>query len=222
MEAEFQVERGAFSTAREREAVSSVDRIHPERGGQFLPELHQLLGDDAEPDALFFVESWTLGTPRAVENARQRKRARGDREQQSSVFRQFSNLGSQFYIEEMLRTAEQFRPSHTAGSSPMPHAWIPAQPYGTVAQGSADWPEEWNLNQDTTLPMTQDRACRILGVTAKSTQGEIKTAYRRMVNRWHPDRLPCNAEEERQTATIKMTAINEAYRLLCSGLRKCA
>jgi curved DNA-binding protein CbpA len=41
-----------------------------------------------------------------------------------------------------------------------------------------------------------------------------------MVNRWHPDRLESKAEEERQIATLKMTAINEAYRLLCSDLRK--
>jgi DnaJ-class molecular chaperone len=68
--------------------------------------------------------------------------------------------------------------------------------------------------------MTHDRACRILGVSAKSTHGELKTAYRRMVNRWHPDRLESKAEEERQIATLKMTAINEAYRLLCSDLRK--
>lgn len=224
METEFQVEPGSFSTAQEREAVPAVDSIRSERGGQFLPELQQFFGDDSEPDTLFFVESWTFGTSKAVENAKQRKMECADREQQNGAFRefanQFANLGSQFYIEETLRTAEQFRSPHTAASSPMPHAWIHAQPYGAASHNSADWPEGWNLNQDTTLPMTHDRACRILSVSGTSTRGEIKAAFRRMVNRWHPDRLECGPEEERQIATLRMTAINEAYRLLCSDPRK--
>jgi DnaJ-domain-containing protein 1 len=221
METEFQVERRSFSTAQATcDAIPSVDPIRQENRGQLLSDFHQFLGDDAEPDTLFFVESWTFGIPKAVENARQRQRGKPDREQQSRLFRQFANLGSQFYVEEALRTAEQFRSSHNADGAPMHREWFPAQTYGVTPQESSDWPEGCDDNQETSLPVTHDRACRILGVSTTSTRGEIKAAYRRMVNRWHPDRLECKAEEERQIATLKMTAINEAYRLLCSDLRK--
>ena len=221
METEFQVERGSFSTAQATgDAISAIDPIRQENSGRPLPDCHQFLGDDAEPDSLFFVESWTFGVPKAVENARQRQRGKPDREQQSRLFRQFANLGSQFYVEEALRTAEQFRSSHNPDGSPMHREWFPAQTYGVAPQESEDWPEGCDDNQETSLPVTHDRACRILGVTTTSTRGEIKAAYRRMVNRWHPDRLESKAEEERQIATLKMTAINEAYRLLCSDLRK--
>jgi len=221
MDTDFQVDQGSSSTAQKTcSAFPSVDSICPESGGGFLPELHEFLGADSEPDTLFFVESWTLGIPKAVENARRRKMGRADREQQSRMFDPFANLGSQFYVEEVLRTTEQFHWSRTSDSSPMPHEWTSPQPYGADLEESADWSEGWDDNQDTGLPMTHDRACRILGVSAKSTHGELKTAYRRMVNRWHPDRLELNGEEERLTATRKMTAINEAHRLLLSALQK--
>jgi DnaJ-domain-containing protein 1 len=221
METEFQVERGSFSTAQATcDAVPSVDPNRQENSGQLLPDCHQFLGDDAEPDTLFFVESWTFGVPKAVENARQRQRGKPDREQQSRLFHQFANLGSQFYVEEALRTAEQFRSSHNPDGAPMHREWFSAQAYGVAPQDSEDWREGCDDNHETSLPVTHDHACRILGVPTRSTRGEIKAAYRRMVNRWHPDRLECKAEEERQIATLKMTAINQAYRLLCSDLRK--
>jgi DnaJ-domain-containing protein 1 len=222
METEFQVERGSFATARDtRDPFPSGDPIRPEGSGRFLPEFQQLLGSDSEPDALFFVESWTLGMPQAVENARQRKMGRADREEQRRMLHKSADLGSRFYVEEVLR-AQQFHSSLTSNSSSLPHAWITGKPYGADLDESADWPVGWDDNWDTTLPMTDDLACRILGVSAKSTPGEIKAGYRRMVNRWHPDKFGCRTEEERQAATRKMTAINEAHRVLCSGLRKSA
>jgi DnaJ-domain-containing protein 1 len=222
VETEFQAERGSFSTVRETcDTIPSADPSGPGKSDGFLPELQQFLGTDTEPDTLFFVESWTLGIPKAVENARQRKMECADRdEQHNRMFHQFADLASRIYVEEVLRTMEQLRWSQASDSSPKPHKWVPAQPYGADLEESADWPEGWNDNQDTDLPMTPDLACRILGVSAKSTHGEIKTAYRRMVNRWHPDRLESHAEQERQTATRKMTAINQAHRLLCTDLRK--
>ena len=66
--------------------------------------------------------------------------------------------------------------------------------------------------------MTQDRACQLLGVTATSTQKQIKAAYRRKVSQWHPDRLENRTNEVRQLATKQMAMINEAYRLLRNGL----
>ena len=66
--------------------------------------------------------------------------------------------------------------------------------------------------------MSQHRACQLLGVTSTSTQRQIKSAYRRKVGQWHPDRLESRTTEVRLLATEQMAAINEAYRLLRGGL----
>jgi curved DNA-binding protein CbpA len=62
--------------------------------------------------------------------------------------------------------------------------------------------------------MTPRHACRLLGVAANSTHDQLKSAYRRMVSQWHPDRLGPATDDARQRATDQMAAINEAYRLL--------
>jgi hypothetical protein len=66
----------------------------------------------------------------------------------------------------------------------------------------------------THVQMTPRHACRLLGVAANSTHDQLKSAYRRMVSQWHPDRLGPATDDARQRATDQMAAINEAYRLL--------
>jgi len=65
------------------------------------------------------------------------------------------------------------------------------------------------------LPLTPEDACRLLGVAATSTRQQVKSAYRQLVRRYHPDRLEHSSEQEQRIATDRMTSINEAYRLLC-------
>jgi DnaJ like chaperone protein len=65
--------------------------------------------------------------------------------------------------------------------------------------------------------MTQRHACRVLGVDAESTWPQIRSAYRRMVGRWHPDRLQHSSEATRRMANEQMIAINQAYGLLREG-----
>jgi DnaJ-class molecular chaperone len=67
---------------------------------------------------------------------------------------------------------------------------------------------------DAMHPMTQLRACRLLGVTEDSSPRQIKAAYKRLATEWHPDRVERLTEEARQLANMRMTALNEAYRLL--------
>ena len=50
----------------------------------------------------------------------------------------------------------------------------------------------------------------ILGVAKDATQDEIKSAYRKLAMKWHPDRNPDNLEE----AKNKFAEINEAYETL--------
>lgn len=51
---------------------------------------------------------------------------------------------------------------------------------------------------------------QILGVSKTATQDEIKSAYRKLAMKWHPDRNPDNQEEAKQ----KFAEISEAYETL--------
>ena len=51
---------------------------------------------------------------------------------------------------------------------------------------------------------------KILGVEKTSTEDEIRSAYRKLAMKWHPDRNPDNLEE----AKNKFAEINEAYETL--------
>ena len=65
------------------------------------------------------------------------------------------------------------------------------------------------------MPLTADDAFRMLGVPPTSTRKQIKTAYRQLVWRYHPDRLIHSSDQDRRIATDRMTSLNEAYHLLC-------
>mgnify|MGYP004537319291 FL=1 len=52
-------------------------------------------------------------------------------------------------------------------------------------------------------------AYEILGIEKNACEEEIRSAYRKMARRWHPDRFP--EGPERMWAEQKMTSINIAY-----------
>lgn len=54
----------------------------------------------------------------------------------------------------------------------------------------------------------------VLGLSTTATQKEIKTEYRRLVMKFHPDRMHHLGEEFVKEAEIKMKEINEAYKYL--------
>lgn len=57
--------------------------------------------------------------------------------------------------------------------------------------------------------------CVVLDLDEPFSADELKAAYRAKVNLWHPDRLQNMAPELQQMANEKLTAINEAYEVLC-------
>ena len=51
----------------------------------------------------------------------------------------------------------------------------------------------------------------ILGVDKKATPDEIKSAYRKLAMKYHPDKVNSLGEEVRQNATEKFRKVKEAY-----------
>ncbi len=56
-----------------------------------------------------------------------------------------------------------------------------------------------------------DRYYRILEIETGATQDQIKSAYRRMAKKYHPDKLGDIGEEARNAAVDKFTQVQEAY-----------
>ena len=54
----------------------------------------------------------------------------------------------------------------------------------------------------------------ILGVHPNASKGEIRSAYRKLANQYHPDKVHHLGEEFQQLAEIKFKAIQEAYQKL--------
>lgn len=55
---------------------------------------------------------------------------------------------------------------------------------------------------------------RVLGVKSNASENDIKKAYRRLSNQYHPDKLLNASEEEKALAEIKLQQIKQAYEVL--------
>lgn len=62
--------------------------------------------------------------------------------------------------------------------------------------------------------MSKKKYYDILGVSENASETEIKSAYRKLTLRWHPDRWASKPEKEKQQAEEKMKEINQAYEVL--------
>jgi len=200
----------------------------PNQPGQvwtLADEIQRLMGADAQPDPLFFEESWTLGAPTAAENLRRRRR----QQTEGVVFGEFDNLGAQAYVQQRAWWADDFAATQNDAATGEANAewtlWRGEEPSARTEDSARQWeagPSE-RANRSTSeaisvsIPMTQRHACRVLGVTETSSREQIRSAYRRMVGRWHPDRMQHSSDETRRMANEQMIAINQAYSLLREG-----
>ena len=57
----------------------------------------------------------------------------------------------------------------------------------------------------------KDWAYKVLEINPSATDEEVRRAYRRMVMKYHPDKVTTAAEEMREQATEKFRVIKEAY-----------
>jgi len=227
MKSQFNVDRASCSTAQQSsDGPSALAPVRPGHTWQFVDDVQGLLGNDAEPDPLFFVQSWTLGVPAAIENWQQRRLEKADHKSLNRGYREPDGIETAPFEQESALYAEFLSSARAAANVERCEAgWSQRSPEDSATQTQKQAPresdafaEECEGSQDAIHPMTQRGACQLLGVTATSTQKQIKAAYRQKVSQWHPDRLENRTEEVRLLATEQMAAINEAYRLLRDGL----
>jgi len=180
--------------------------------------MEQLFGENSEPDPLFFVDSWTIGVAAAAQSFQARKQVRASDPWASRPFDfsmplNFVNESTQDAYPRSSTYAgftNAFREAYGVSGSPSSNR----APSATRKAVPADQPAipAPATNQDVAV----QSACLLLGVTLASTRDQIKTAYRQLVRRYHPDRLEQSSEEERRIATDRMISINQAYHLLCA------
>jgi len=220
LEHSFPVEFESFVPQGSDPAASPSDWIEQPYTPLFVAQVEDVLGEDSEPDPVFFVESWTVGVVAAAENLRQRRQQKA-RAQAAQPCQRFDSWLPFFSVEEsaLPQAGESrtlplpvvaFADTYNTGWPPFRDAETPQ----TRPQSAS--PNEFENRRTGNQPLTHQSACHLLGVTAGSTREQIKVAYRHLAGRYHPDRMIGAGDQEREVATERMISINAAYRLLCA------
>ncbi|EHR39414.1 MULTISPECIES: J domain-containing protein [Alishewanella] len=63
---------------------------------------------------------------------------------------------------------------------------------------------------------------RILGVKTNASDEDIKKAYRRLANKYHPDKLHGLSEDEQQRAATQLQQVKTAYEVLSDPKQRSA
>ncbi|RVT47125.1 J domain-containing protein [Rheinheimera sediminis] len=63
---------------------------------------------------------------------------------------------------------------------------------------------------------------RILGVKSSANEDEIKKAYKRLSNKYHPDKLLNLTEDEKEQAGVQLQRVKEAYDVLSDAKKRAA
>ncbi|MFC4654282.1 MULTISPECIES: DnaJ domain-containing protein [Rheinheimera] len=63
---------------------------------------------------------------------------------------------------------------------------------------------------------------RVLGVKANATEDEIKKAYKRLSNKYHPDKLRDASDDELEQASVQLQRVKEAYDVLSDAKKRAA
>ena len=61
---------------------------------------------------------------------------------------------------------------------------------------------------------------KILGLSKDATEADIKSAYRKLAKKYHPDMYANATAEEKKNAEEKMKEVNQAYSVLSDGTKK--
>jgi len=63
---------------------------------------------------------------------------------------------------------------------------------------------------------------RVLGVKTNASDDDIKKAYRRLANKFHPDKLHGLADDEKDAAALQLQRVKAAYDVLSDPKQRAA
>jgi len=63
---------------------------------------------------------------------------------------------------------------------------------------------------------------RVLGIKETAYEAEIKKAYRRLSNLYHPDKLLTHTDDEKRQAGVQLQRVQEAYDILSDSKKRAA
>lgn len=183
-----------------------LDGNWAEQDSTFAAQVQQVIREDCSPDAEFFVRWWTGDAVSAAYDLLSRHRVSQEHERQSTSSMDFHYFSPSFSAAEFMR-CQQMRDSWTHSSHVT--GALPTKPQENE-NPRANWDGEFVPDNSLTI----EQARGVLHVTANSTPVQIKSAYRRLVRMYHPDRFEGMSSLDRQNATNRMIAINSAYKVL--------
>lgn len=96
------------------------------------------------------------------------------------------------------------------GISTQDYMGIYSRHVGGSYQGSYDGGNYYN---DTAAKSNKD-PYKVLGITREATDSEVKSAYRRLALKYHPDKVEGLGDEVKRNAERQFREINEAYEII--------
>lgn len=189
-------------------------------------EILEMLDDECEVDASFFEDCWIYGLSPALQNHQRRREQSEVEPTQDCSFAELDRLSERSWMQDRVGSEKPFQAASFVSPATSYRAeWLqvfseetnlgftePANARGsTVSDYAAD---EMRMMR----PMTRESACKLLHLSAESTDAQIKAAYRRLVHQCHPDHFEGGNAVEQARANECMAAINEAYRMLRSAV----
>jgi hypothetical protein len=190
-------------------------------------QMCEALGEGGELNPRILEESWASGLPAGQEAVRSKRGFVSGTNVGSVTFAELNGFGRSLFAavgEQPATQAAHNQPAYPANgygadwlSDPEQSRWSEGAEKFMLEASAATDPGERADAIGKPRTMSYKSACGVLGVSVDSNDAQIKTAYRRMVSAWHPDRLEQSGEKVRALATEKMAAINEAYHFLRGG-----
>jgi DnaJ-domain-containing protein 1 len=83
----------------------------------------------------------------------------------------------------------------------------------TNSNSSNQQKKESNTNTNQTVNSLEN-AFKVLEISPNASNNEIKSAYKKKIKEYHPDRLETFGEELKKLAQVKTQEINKAYNLI--------